>query len=85
MCFELINSGQILSCFVIGGECRLCFPQMRALCLGNISTQKIDETMKALAIINPHASEEQLNVLKKNNVVPQYLSKFVLNNIKSFF
>jgi len=66
-----------LSCFVIGGECRLCFPQMKALCLGDIPTYKIDEMMKNLAIINPHSSEEQLNVLKRNQIVPSYLPKYV--------
>uniref|UniRef100_A0A915NIB4 C-SKI SMAD4-binding domain-containing protein n=1 Tax=Meloidogyne floridensis TaxID=298350 RepID=A0A915NIB4_9BILA len=67
--------GKLLSCFVIGGECRLCFPQMKALCLGDIPTYKIDEMMKNLAIINPHSSEEQLNVLKRNQIVPSYLPK----------
>ncbi|KAL7079358.1 hypothetical protein ACQ4LE_001168 [Meloidogyne hapla] len=70
-----IVADQLLSCFVIGGECRLCFPQMRALCLGDIPTYKIDEMMKNLAIINPHSSEEQLNVLKRNQIVPSYLPK----------
>uniref|UniRef100_A0A915N837 C-SKI SMAD4-binding domain-containing protein n=1 Tax=Meloidogyne javanica TaxID=6303 RepID=A0A915N837_MELJA len=70
-----IVAGKLLSCFVIGGECRLCFPQMKALCLGDIPTYKIDEMMKNLAIINPHSSEEQLNVLKRNQIVPSYLPK----------
>jgi hypothetical protein len=48
---------------------------MKALCLDEIQTNKIDETMKALAIINPHASEEQLNILKKNHIIPTYLPK----------
>lgn len=69
-------SGQILSCFLIGGECRICFPQMRALCLGEFPTHKIDEAMKSLAIINPFASAEQLNVLKRERVIPTYLPKY---------
>lgn len=70
-----VVAGQLLNCFVIGGECRLVFPQLRSLCFGNITTHNLDETMNLLAIINPHASEEQLNVLKKNHVIPAYLPK----------
>lgn len=38
---------------------------MRALTLGDVSTQKVDEAMKALTITNALANEEQLLVLKK--------------------
>uniref|UniRef100_A0A914GX12 C-SKI SMAD4-binding domain-containing protein n=1 Tax=Globodera rostochiensis TaxID=31243 RepID=A0A914GX12_GLORO len=70
-----IVNNKLLGCFVIGGECRLCFPQVRALCLGEISTQQIDEAMQFLAIANALASEEQLIELKRAGLAHPSLSK----------
>ncbi|KAL3108494.1 hypothetical protein niasHT_015416 [Heterodera trifolii] len=70
-----VVDGKALGCFIIGGECRLSFPQMRALCLGEIPTQKIDESMKLLAIVNALATEEQLTVLKRAGLAHPSLSK----------
>uniref|UniRef100_A0A183CFI8 Ski_Sno domain-containing protein n=1 Tax=Globodera pallida TaxID=36090 RepID=A0A183CFI8_GLOPA len=46
-----------------------------SLCLGEISTQQIDEAMQFLAIANALASEEQLIVLKKAGLAHPSLSK----------
>ncbi|KAI1697250.1 c-SKI smad4 binding domain-containing protein [Ditylenchus destructor] len=39
---RLLN--QLIHCFVVGGECRLVFPQMIACILGDIPQRSIDET-----------------------------------------
>lgn len=60
----------LVSCFVIGGECRLCFPQMLGLVLPNFSRQKIDEMCIRLRITNMQASKEQLQILKLAGALP---------------
>jgi len=68
-------AGQLLHCFIVGGECRLCFPQMRALCLGDIPIHLIDDSMNYLNIVNSSASEDQLKILKQSHVIPQTMAR----------
>ncbi|KAI1699045.1 SKI/SNO/DAC family domain-containing protein [Ditylenchus destructor] len=70
---RLLN--QLIHCFVVGGECRLVFPQMIACILGDIPQRSIDEQMIKLQIQNMHASGEQLQVLKLAGVIPSSAPK----------
>lgn len=60
----------LISCFVIGGECRLCFPQMLGLVLPNLQPRQIDEMCIKLRISNMQASKEQLQILKLAGALP---------------
>jgi hypothetical protein len=62
--------GQWINCFVVGGECRLCWPQMLALCLVDVPQSKIDDAKRRLYIMNSLANEEQLKILKVERVIP---------------
>jgi len=67
--------GKLISCFVIGGECRLCYQQFTALCLPDTSMREIDEHLNQLCIINMLANDQQLKALKMNEVVPATLPR----------
>uniref|UniRef100_A0A915E7J7 C-SKI SMAD4-binding domain-containing protein n=1 Tax=Ditylenchus dipsaci TaxID=166011 RepID=A0A915E7J7_9BILA len=66
---------QLISCFVVGGECRLCFPQLAALVLGEVPQRYIDEKLSDLHIVNIMASKEQLQVLKFSGIIPTTAAK----------
>lgn len=72
--FSSLKSTRILdhlvSCFVIGGECRICFPQMLGLVLPNFSRLKIEEMCIRLRITNMQANKEQLQILKLAGALP---------------
>lgn len=60
----------LISCFVVGGEYRLCFTQMAALVLGEVSQRNIDQAMSQLGITNMTAPSEQLQILKLYGIIP---------------
>lgn len=42
----------LISCFVVGGECRLCYPQVVGLLLPDVPQRTVDETQTMLGISN---------------------------------
>jgi NAD-dependent dihydropyrimidine dehydrogenase PreA subunit len=62
-------------CFIVGGECRLCYPQFISLILPDIPSKVIDHKQAELRISNLQATTDQLEVLKLNNIIPTNMSK----------
>lgn len=62
--------GEQISCFSVGGENRLCLPQILNSVLEKISLQAINQACDELQIFCSTCSAEQLQVLKDAKVLP---------------
>ncbi|VDO39922.1 unnamed protein product, partial [Onchocerca flexuosa] len=63
-------NGHLIYCFVIGGECRLCFPQIISVVLRGVAISDINELFVDLNIHISVASQQQLDTLKLAGVMP---------------
>ncbi|VDM92042.1 unnamed protein product [Litomosoides sigmodontis] len=63
-------NGHLIYCFVIGGECRLCFPQIISVVLRGVAVNDINELFVDLNIHISVASQQQLDTLKLAGVMP---------------
>uniref|UniRef100_A0A0R3S1D4 C-SKI_SMAD_bind domain-containing protein n=1 Tax=Elaeophora elaphi TaxID=1147741 RepID=A0A0R3S1D4_9BILA len=63
-------NGHLIYCFVIGGECRLCFPQIISVVLRGVAINDINELFVDLNIHISVASQQQLDTLKLAGVMP---------------
>uniref|UniRef100_A0A0N5B0C7 C-SKI_SMAD_bind domain-containing protein n=1 Tax=Syphacia muris TaxID=451379 RepID=A0A0N5B0C7_9BILA len=63
-------AGQLISCFVVGGECRLCLPQLLAMILPNISDTIIQKVYTELQIHTAVATLLQMESLKVSGILP---------------
>jgi hypothetical protein len=70
-CFwsETLLSGELISCFVIGGEMRLCLPQVLNSVLKN-SIEEINSACTELQIFCSRCTPDQLAVLKRKGILP---------------
>lgn len=62
--------GHLISCFVIGGECRLCFPQIISVVLQGVKVDDVNDLFVDLNIHISVASQQQLDTLKLAGVMP---------------
>uniref|UniRef100_A0AC34RDC6 C-SKI SMAD4-binding domain-containing protein n=1 Tax=Panagrolaimus sp. JU765 TaxID=591449 RepID=A0AC34RDC6_9BILA len=62
--------GSLISCFVVGGEIRLCGPQVFSIVLKDISEEDLSRTIQNYSIFDQPASEEQFTLLKNNQALP---------------
>ncbi|XP_021963662.1 uncharacterized protein LOC110859101 [Folsomia candida] len=62
--------GVFISCFVVGGEKRLCFPHILTTVLKPFSLPQINQVCDELQIFCSRCSPEQLEVLKVTGVLP---------------
>lgn len=62
--------GEVISCFVVGGEKRLCLPQILNSVLRDFSLQQINAVCDELQIFCSRCSHEQLEVLKVTGILP---------------
>ncbi|CAG9863479.1 unnamed protein product, partial [Phyllotreta striolata] len=67
---ETILEGESISCFVVGGEKRLCLPQVLNSVLREFSLQQINQECDHLQIYCSRCTPEQLNVLKNQGILP---------------
>lgn len=67
---ETLIEGENIACFSIGGEKRLCFPQIINIVLDQFSYQDIVDAIKELQIYSATCSTEQMEVLKRFNDIP---------------
>lgn len=67
---ETVINGQVIPCFNIGGEMRLCFPQILKQILGAFHMEQICLACEELLIHVAPASNQQLMVLKGAKVLP---------------
>ncbi|RWS29099.1 ski oncogene-like protein [Leptotrombidium deliense] len=67
---ETVLEGEVISCFVVGGEKRLCLPQILNTVLRDFSLQQINNVCDELQIFCSRCTVEQLEVLKVTGILP---------------
>lgn len=68
---ETLLEGEPISAFVVGGEKRLCFPQVLNAVLRDVPFDEVNRATADLNINTPQASPAQLNSLKLTGVLPR--------------
>lgn len=69
-CTETILQGESISCFVVGGEKRLCLPQVLKSVLRDFTLPQINQECDQLQIYCSRCTPEQLIVLKSQGILP---------------
>ncbi|KAF8767514.1 Ski oncogene like protein [Argiope bruennichi] len=67
---ETILEGETISCFNVGGEERLCLPQILNTVLRDFSLQQINCVCDTLHIYCSRCNQDQLEVLKATGILP---------------
>ena len=67
---ETVIDGQVIPCFNIGGEMRLCFPQILKQTLGAFHMEQIALACEELLIHVAPATNQQMSALKGAGVLP---------------
>ncbi|XP_029433744.1 ski oncogene isoform X2 [Rhinatrema bivittatum] len=67
---ETILEGETISCFVVGGEKRLCLPQILNSVLRDFSLQQINGVCDELHVYCSRCTAEQLEILKVMGILP---------------
>ncbi|XP_035696377.1 ski oncogene-like [Branchiostoma floridae] len=67
---ETLLEGETISCFIVGGEKRLCLPQILNSVLRDFSLQQINVVCDELHIFCSRCSPEQLETLKVMGILP---------------
>ncbi|KAL1763549.1 ski oncoprotein [Sigmodon hispidus] len=67
---ETLLEGETISCFVVGGEKRLCLPQILNSVLGDFSQQQINSVWHELHIYCSCCTADQLEILKVMGILP---------------
>lgn len=67
---ETVLEGETISCFVVGGEKRLCLPQVLNSVLREFSLFQINQVCEELQIFCSRCNPEQLEVLKVTGILP---------------
>ncbi|XP_011637359.1 ski oncogene [Pogonomyrmex barbatus] len=68
---ETILEGERISCFVVGGERRLCLPQILNTVLQDFSLQQINQVCDELQIYCSRCTRDQLEELKHSGILPR--------------
>ena len=68
---ETFIDGERISCFIVGGEPRLCLPQILNSVLERLSLKDINAACEELQIYCATCSADQLQVLKQSKVLPE--------------
>jgi hypothetical protein len=67
---ETVLENETISCFTVGGEKRLCLPQILTTVLREFSLQQINSVCDELQIFCSRCTNDQLEVLKATAVIP---------------
>lgn len=67
---ETILEGERISCFVVGGERRLCLPQILNTVLQDFSLPQINQVCDELQIYCSRCTRDQLEELKQSTILP---------------
>ncbi|RWS17192.1 Cs ski like protein-like protein [Dinothrombium tinctorium] len=67
---ETVLEGEVISCFLVGGERRLCLPQILNTVLRDFSLQQINSVCDELQIFCSRCTVEQLEMLKVTGILP---------------
>lgn len=69
--FETVLEGRRIGCFMLGGELRLCLPQVLNNVLMDFSLDQINCTCERLQIFCSQCTPEQLNEFKAAKILPE--------------
>lgn len=69
--YETTLEGKPIGCFLLGGEMRLCFPQVLNNVLMDFGLDQINRTFDELRIFCSQCSPEQLNQFKAAKILPE--------------
>ncbi|XP_013875770.1 v-ski avian sarcoma viral oncogene homolog a [Austrofundulus limnaeus] len=67
---ETVLEGETISCFVVGGEKRLCLPQILNTVLRDFSLQQINSVCDELHVYCSRCTADQLEILKVMGILP---------------
>ncbi|KAM9343661.1 v-ski avian sarcoma viral oncogene homolog a [Pholidichthys leucotaenia] len=67
---ETVLEGETISCFVVGGEKRLCLPQILNTVLRDFTLQQINSVCDELHIYCSRCTADQLEILKVMGILP---------------
>ena len=67
---ETLLHGERISCFIVGGEKRLCLHDILNTILKDFSVQQINNACQKLQIACLESTPKQLDILKKNHLLP---------------
>lgn len=67
---ETLLHGERISCFIVGGEKRLCLHDILNTILKEFSVQQINSACQKLQIACLESSSKQLDILKKSHLLP---------------
>ncbi|XP_063173360.1 ski oncogene isoform X1 [Candoia aspera] len=67
---ETVLEGETISCFVVGGEKRLCLPQILNSVLRDFSLQQINAVCDELHVYCSRCTADQLEILKVMGILP---------------
>ncbi|KAH9420485.1 hypothetical protein DERP_000911 [Dermatophagoides pteronyssinus] len=62
--------GELIACFMVGGELRLCVPQIFNIVLRDFTLQQINQVIEELQINCSTCTRDQMEVLKLNGDIP---------------
>lgn len=68
---ETVLEGETISCFVVGGEKRLCLPQILNTLLRPFTMEQVHDACNELHIFFSRCNPEQLHILKAHGVLPE--------------
>lgn len=68
---ETILENERISCFIVGGERRLCLPQILNTVLQDFSLQQINQVCDELQIYCSRCTHDQLEELKLSGILPR--------------
>lgn len=68
--YETILEGKPIGCFLLGGEMRLCFPQVLNNVLTDFTLDEINRSFDELRIFCSQCTPEQLNEFKAAKILP---------------
>jgi len=64
--------GEKIACFVVGGEKRLCLPQILNSVLRDFNLSQINNVCDELQIYCSRCNSEQLTILKQDDILPEF-------------
>ncbi|XP_014257193.1 ski oncogene [Cimex lectularius] len=68
---ETVLHGERITCFLVGGEKRLCLPQLLHSILRDFNLAQINQVCDSLQIFCSRCNPEQLDELKETNILPK--------------
>ncbi len=68
--YDTYLHGERITCFIVGGEKRLCLPEMLNYVLKDFTVQQINSVCEKLRIYCSRCTNDQLDTLKSNRLLP---------------